>query len=210
VAEISFAVRVSNSGPLTSDRHLNRGAMEAEQMGFDSISLHDHVVWNNDIGRRRISSGAHEPLCDGQSADFFESLTTIGYLAAKTSTAQPATLDHLSGGRLIAGVGLGSRASKEPSEFDEAMRAIWTQPLASHTGDHISFKDGDPSKATPAAGTGALGRRVDGRRPAYRQGGDECLAGCRRPKWPVVQRLCGRRQSSMTRSRMAPPSRSRS
>ena len=73
---------------------------------------------------------------------------------------QLATLDHLSGGRLIAGVGLGSKASKESSEFDvfgvpfsarakmtdefiDAMRAIWTQPLASYSGDHIAFKDAE-------------------------------------------------------------------
>lgn len=35
--------------------------------------------------RHHISSGAHEALDSDQSADFYEALTTIGYLAAKTS-----------------------------------------------------------------------------------------------------------------------------
>ena len=82
---------------------------------------------------------------------------------------QLATLDHLSGGRLIAGVGLGSKASRESSEFDvfgvpfsararmtdefvEAMRAIWTQPLASYSGDFIAFKARRSSPATAEAG----------------------------------------------------------
>jgi probable F420-dependent oxidoreductase len=147
--------------------------------GNCSIFLHDHVVWSTDMHRHHISLGAHEALGDDQSADFFESLTKIGYLAAKASTVrigvaclimptrnpiyaakQLATLDHLSGGRLIAGVGLGSKASKESSEFDvfgvpfsarakmtdefiDAMRAIWTQPLASYSGDHFAFKDAE-------------------------------------------------------------------
>jgi probable F420-dependent oxidoreductase len=179
VAEVSFGVRVPNSGPLTSVANITRAATEAEQMGFDSIFLHDHVVWSTEMHQHHISSGAHEALVDDQSADFFESLTTIGYLAAKTSRVrigvaclimptrnpiyaakQLATLDHLSGGRLIAGVGLGSKASRESSEFDvfgvpfsararmtdefvEAMRAIWTQPLASYSGDFIAFKDAE-------------------------------------------------------------------
>ena len=80
MAEISFAVRVSNSGPLTSVRRPTRAAVESEQMDFDSIFLHDHVVWSTDMRRRHISSGAQGALGDGQSADFFESHTTIGYL----------------------------------------------------------------------------------------------------------------------------------
>jgi probable F420-dependent oxidoreductase len=179
VAEVSFGVRVPNSGPLTSVDNITRAATEAEQMGFDSIFLHDHVVWSTAMHRHHISSGAHEALADDQSADFFESLTTIGYLAAKTSRVrigvaclimptrnpiyaakQLATLDHLTGGRLIAGVGLGSKASKESSEFDvfgvpfsararmtdeyvEAMRAIWTEPLASYSGRYVEFKDAE-------------------------------------------------------------------
>ncbi|ANW65510.1 hypothetical protein BCA37_19760 [Mycobacterium sp. djl-10] len=168
-----------NSGPLSSVANINRAAVEAEEMGFDSIFLHDHVVWSTEMHRHHISSGAHEALDSDQSADFYEALTTIGYLAAKTSRVrigvaclvmptrnpiyaakQLATLDHLSGGRLIAGVGLGSKASKESSEFDvfgvpfsararmtdefvEAMRAIWTQPLATFSGQHVEFKDAE-------------------------------------------------------------------
>lgn len=179
VAAVSFGVRVPNSGPLTSVENITRAATEAEEMGFDSIFLHDHVVWSSEMHRHHISSGAHEALSADQSADFFESLTTIGYLAAKTSRVrigvaclvmptrnpiyaakQLATLDHLSGGRLIAGVGLGSKASQMSSEFDvfgvpfsararmtdefvEAMQAIWTQPLASYSGQYVSFMDAE-------------------------------------------------------------------
>lgn len=179
MSSISFGVRVPNSGPLSSVANITRAAVEAEEMGFDSIFLHDHVVWSNEMHRHHISSGAHEALDDSQSADFYEALTTIGYLAAKTervrigvaclvmptrnpiyAAKQLATLDHLSGGRLIAGVGLGSKATKESSEFDvfgvpssaraqmtdefvEAMRAIWTEPLASYSGRHIEFKDAE-------------------------------------------------------------------
>jgi probable F420-dependent oxidoreductase len=179
MSNVSFGVRVPNSGPLASVANISRAAVEAEEMGFDSIFLHDHVVWSNEMHRHHISSGAHEALGDDQSADFYEALTTIGYLAAKTTRVrigvaclvmptrnpiyaakQLATLDHLSGGRLIAGIGLGSKASKESSEFDvfgvpfsararmtdefvEAMRAIWTEPLASYSGRHVEFKDAE-------------------------------------------------------------------
>lgn len=179
MAKVSFGVRVPNSGPLASVENIARAGVEAERMGFDSIFVHDHVVWSSAMHRHHISSGAHEALSDDQSADFYESLTTIGYLAAVTSRVQIgvaclvmpmrnpiyaakqlATLDHLSGGRLIAGVGLGSKASLESNEFEvfgvpfsrrgpmtdeyvEAMRAIWEQPLASYDGRFVSFTDAE-------------------------------------------------------------------
>ena len=179
MTQVSFGVRVPNSGPLASVENIARAATEAEAMGFDSVFVHDHVVWSTAMHRHHISSGAHEALTDDQSADFYESLTTLSYLAALTSRVQLgvaclvmptrnpiyaakqlATLDHLSGGRLIAGVGLGSKASHESSEFDvfgvpfsrrasmtdefvEAMKAIWTEPLASYEGRHVSFRNAE-------------------------------------------------------------------
>jgi probable F420-dependent oxidoreductase len=176
MAEVSFGVRVPNSGPLSSVENIARAAREAEELGFDSIFVHDHVVWSTEMHRHHISSGAHEALADDQSADFYESLTVLSYLAAITSRVklgvaclvmptrnpiyaakQLATLDHLSGGRLLAGVGLGSKASYESDEFGvfgvdfrkrgrmtdeyiEAMRAIWEQPLATYHGEFVSFE----------------------------------------------------------------------
>jgi probable F420-dependent oxidoreductase len=179
MAKISFGIRVPNSGPLSGVENIVRTAQKAEELGFDSIFVHDHVVWSTEMHRHHISSGAHEALADDQSADFYEALTVIGYLAAVTSRVQLgvaclvmptrnpiyaakqlATLDHLSNGRLIAGVGLGSKASQSSNEFEvfevdftkrasltdeyiDAMRAIWTQPLATYHGKHINFEDAE-------------------------------------------------------------------
>src|SRR4051794_29973194 len=179
MAKVQFGVRVPNSGPLSSVENIVRAAKEAERLGFDSIWVHDHVVWSSEMHRHHISSGAAEALADSQDADFFEALTMLAYVAAHTeairlgvaclvvpcrnpiyAAKQLATLDHITGGRLIAGVGLGSKASMDSKEFDvfgvptskrgvmtddylQAMRAIWTQPLASYDGRFISFRDAE-------------------------------------------------------------------
>ncbi len=179
MTRISFGVRVPNSGPLASIDNIVRAALDAEEMGFDSIFVHDHIVWSSEMHRHHISSGAHEALADDQSADFYESLTTLAYLAAVTKRVklgvacivvptknpiylakQAATLDHWSGGRLLLGVGLGSKATEASDEFEvfgvdfaqrgpmtddyiRAMKAIWEQGLASYEGRFVRFKDAE-------------------------------------------------------------------
>jgi probable F420-dependent oxidoreductase len=179
MAKVQFGVRVPNSGPLSGVENIVRAAKEAERLGFDSIWVHDHVVWSSEMHRHHISSGAAEALAESQDADFFEALTMLAYVAAHTeairlgvaclvvpcrnpiyAAKQLATLDHITGGRLIAGVGLGSKASMDSKEFDvfgvptskrgvmtddylQAMRAIWTQPLATYDGRFISFQDAE-------------------------------------------------------------------
>lgn len=179
MTQVSFGVRVPNSGPLASVENISRAATEAEALGFDSVFVHDHVVWSSAMHRHHISSGAHEALLDDQTADFYEALTVLGYLAGVTrrvqlgvaclvmptrnpiyAAKQLASLDHLSGGRILAGVGLGSKATFESDEFEvfgvpftkrgritdeyiEAMKAIWEQPLASYNGEFVSFKDAE-------------------------------------------------------------------
>jgi probable F420-dependent oxidoreductase len=179
MAKVQFGVRVPNSGPLSSPENVVRAAKEAERMGFDAVWVHDHVVWSSEMHRHHISSGSAEAITDDQTADFYEALTTLAYLAAETervalgvaclvmplrnpiyAAKQTATLDHLSKGRLIVGVGLGSKASMDSNEFDvfgvsttrrgtmtddymQAMLAIWTQPLASYDGRYVQFKDAE-------------------------------------------------------------------
>src|SRR3990170_7379938 len=177
--KISFGVRVPNSGPLSSVENIVKATKTAEELGFDSVWVHDHVVWSSEMHRHHISSGAAEALSDAQEANFFEAITMLAYLAAETQTIQlgvaclvlpcrnpvyaakqTATLDWLCNGRLIVGVGVGSKATRESSEFavfgvplkgrgfrtDEyikAMKAVWTQPMASFEGKNISFKNAE-------------------------------------------------------------------
>jgi len=177
--KIQFGVRVPNSGPLSSVENIVKATKQAEELGFDSIWVHDHVVWSSEMHRHHISSGAAEALTDTQDANFYEATTMLSYLAAETkkitlgvaclvmpcrnpiyAAKQYATLDWLAKGRLIVGVGLGSKATRESDEFGvfgvsydkrgdrtdeyiEAMKAIWTQPAASYRGNFIQFKDAE-------------------------------------------------------------------
>ena len=179
MSKIQFGVRVPNSGPLCAKENIVKAAKEAENLGFDSVWVHDHVVWSSEMHRHHISSGATEAISEDQDANFFEALTTLAYLGAETKTIalgvaclvmpcrnpvyaakQTATVDWLCNGRLIVGVGLGSKATRESSEFEvfgvpmkprtrrtneyiEAMKAVWTQPLASYEGKYISFKNAE-------------------------------------------------------------------
>lgn len=177
--QIQFGVRVPNSGPLAAKENIVKATQQAEEMGFDSVWVHDHVVWSSEMHRHHISSGAAEALSDTQDANFFEALTTLAYLAAETkrirlgvaclvlpcrnpvyAAKQCATLDWLCDGRLVVGVGLGSKATRESSEFDvfgvplkgrgfrtdeyiKAMKAVWTQTMASFEGKNIGFKNAE-------------------------------------------------------------------
>src|SRR6266542_1581588 len=128
--KISFGVRVPNSGPLSSIENIVKATKSAEEMGFDAIWVHDHVVWSTEMHRHHISSGAFEAITDSQEANFFEATTILSYLAAETkkivlgvaclvmpcrhpiyAAKQYSTLDHLANGRLLIGVGLGSKAN---------------------------------------------------------------------------------------------------
>ncbi len=179
MGKFEFGIRVPNSGPLSSKENIVRAAQNSEELGFDTVWLHDHVVWSSEMHRHHISSGATEAITDAQEANFFECMTTMSYLAAKTkdiqigvaclvmplrnpiyAAKQCATLDHLCDGRLLVGVGLGSKATRESSEFDvfevseksrgnrtdeyiEAMKAIWTQPMASYEGKFLKFDNAE-------------------------------------------------------------------
>jgi len=55
---VTFGVRVPNSGPLASTESIVAVAREAESLGYDSIWVHDHLTWSDEIHRTHISSGA--------------------------------------------------------------------------------------------------------------------------------------------------------
>ncbi len=125
--KISFGVRVPVSGPLASRDNIVDVTKTAEGLGFDAIWVHDQITWSREQNSHHVSSGSVEAVVPGKDPDFFESVTTLSYLAGLTKTIklgiavvvlplrnpvvaakQLMNLDVLSGGRLILGVGTGA------------------------------------------------------------------------------------------------------
>ncbi|MYE52296.1 MAG: LLM class F420-dependent oxidoreductase, partial [Gammaproteobacteria bacterium] len=135
--------------------------VRAEALGFDSLWVNHHVL---NVGYVRDRLG---------ELPYHDALVMLTWLAAKTSRVtlgtsvlvmpylhpmslakQLATLDHLSGGRLVVGLGVGSLPEENAAlgvpyesrgafcnEFLEVLRLLWTESGASFTGQHFSFTD---------------------------------------------------------------------
>jgi probable F420-dependent oxidoreductase len=112
-------------GPFASAENMARFALEGEAMGYDYLTLSDHIVIPSDIQARYPYSETGEFPLLGRG-NWYEQLTSAAYIAAKTSrirlvtsvmvvphrpavlTAKIlATIDLLSNGRLIVGCGTG-------------------------------------------------------------------------------------------------------
>jgi alkanesulfonate monooxygenase SsuD/methylene tetrahydromethanopterin reductase-like flavin-dependent oxidoreductase (luciferase family) len=101
-------------------------AAEAEQAGWDGAFFWDHLVWDADLGL-----DVHDPwVLLGAVAARTERLR-LGTLVTPLARRRPwmvarhlITLDHLSGGRAVLGVGLGEPADADFADFgDPAGRA---------------------------------------------------------------------------------------
>ncbi len=132
----------------------------AEELGYDSVWGNDHITTQTYVKER------------GERPNFYEPLIVYSYLSAVTERVklgtgvivaplrnpvifakQVSTLDHISRGRLILGLGIG--AYREEFEafggkgrrgdiLDEcvlALRALFDKSVASFHGRHIEFSD---------------------------------------------------------------------
>lgn len=116
---------VPTSGPLTDPDSIARIATEAEALGFDYLTLSDHLIIPRDINSRYPYSETGE-FPSGALADRHEQLMEAMFVAAVTSRVRLvtsvmvvphrpavltakllATLDVLSKGRLTLGIGAG-------------------------------------------------------------------------------------------------------
>src|SRR2546427_6811865 len=139
-------------------------AQLAERVGFDSVWGNDHMTTQRYVQREWP-----------QPPNFYEPLITFTWVAARTEriklatgiivlpmrtmpvlAKQVATLDQLSGGRMILGVGTGAyreeyealypdaRDARRGEIVDEGMRALrllFTERKASFRGKHVRFQD---------------------------------------------------------------------
>ncbi len=135
-------------------------ARMAERAGFDWVSCSDHVAVP-------VSRAA------AMGASWFDAGSTLAFVAGATTrirllshvlvlpyrhplvvAKQYGTLDHLSGGRVILGVGSGhlkpeftvlgadfARRGALTDEYLAAIAAAWTEEVASFAGETLTFRD---------------------------------------------------------------------
>lgn len=133
---MKVGIRLPNSGPLAAADSILFSAKLAEKLNYDSVWVHDHIVWGTEQHSGHLSSGSAEALSPSQQPNFYESLTTISTIAGCTERVklgvavvvlplrnpvvfakQTSIIDVLSGGRLIVGVAPGAPKITE-KEFE--------------------------------------------------------------------------------------------
>ncbi len=169
---MKFGVSTLSRGIYTSRDAYMAVAQAAERAGFDFMSVNDHLIVPGKLGsaypytQGGVWSAAEHGHC-------FDVITALAFLAGCTSrlrlltsvmvvphrpviaTAKMlATLDVLSGGRLILGAGAGwmkeefallgapfEDRGRATDEYLEAFKVLWTQERPSYSGKHVNFSD---------------------------------------------------------------------
>jgi len=169
---MKFGIIFANTGPFTEPAAALTMARAAEAAGFESLWTVEHtVVPAGYESTYPYDRSGRMPGSD--DAPIPDPLVWLSYLASATSTInlatgiliQPqrnpvvlakevATLDHLSGGRVQLGVGVGwleeefdaigipfAERARRTDDGVAAMRALWSQDQASYEGEFTSFRD---------------------------------------------------------------------
>jgi alkanesulfonate monooxygenase SsuD/methylene tetrahydromethanopterin reductase-like flavin-dependent oxidoreductase (luciferase family) len=126
---VRFAV---NLPPFTEARAVVELAVEAEHAGWDGFFLWDHLHW-----RRADELEVHDPwtilaavAARTQRIVLGTMVTPLARRRPQTIAKQLATLDHLSGGRVVLGVGVGEPGDEDFGVFgDPADRRVRAQVL---------------------------------------------------------------------------------
>ena len=168
---MQFGLHLPASSAGVKPEELVQFARKAEELGFYCITVADHVIVPKNI------SVPYPYTVDGKypgTGYHLETLMTIGFLAGATTrvrfvtsvmiapyrnpviTAKMlASLDVLSGGRIIVGLGVGwmkeefenlqapayQERGRVTDEYIQAFRELWTKETPSFKGKYCSFSD---------------------------------------------------------------------
>lgn len=151
-----------NFGEASGPENMARVAQAAEAAGYESVWTGEHIV---------LPDPQAPPSPAAPETPFVDTAVALSYLAAVTDTIklgsgiiilpqrQPAVLtkslasvDHVSNGRLIFGIGVGylepemtacstpmGRRGDRADEYLAAMRTLWSGDAVSFDGDFVSF-----------------------------------------------------------------------
>lgn len=180
---MKFGLMFANTGPFAGAHGVVDLATAAEASGFESLWTVEHVIWPEQYSSRYPYAPSGK-MAGTSATPIPDPLVWLSFAAAHTTdiklatgilllpernplvTAKAtATLDVLSGGRLILGVGVGwlqeefealgipfeDRGARTDDHI-AAMRALWASDDASHHGTHSTF-DNVSSNPKPHHGT---------------------------------------------------------
>ncbi len=170
---MKYGFTVPGRGPLASPDSLITIAKHAEELGYDSISMGDHILVPNNIDSTYpYTEGGEFP--GSATGSSMEQITALSFLAGATEKVRLATsvlivphrnplvaakalatLDLLSQGRLIVGIGVGwmreefealgippfEERGAVTDEYIQAFKELWTSENPSFEGKYIGFSD---------------------------------------------------------------------
>jgi probable F420-dependent oxidoreductase len=166
-----YGVHVNSGSSVTDPAVLRDMAQLAEELGFSTILIGDHVVPARQIQTPFPLKIDNPPWEVYQEHDWPDCFVTLAYLAAATQTLRLgtsvillpyrhpavtakmfATLDRLSGGRLICGVGIGwmqdefaflgipfAERAAMSDEYVRVIKALWTDEHPRITGRYVTI-----------------------------------------------------------------------
>ncbi len=151
-----------NSWGLDTPQRVIDLAVRADELGAHSLWVSHHVLHRGFVDERLGGKPYHDPLvmltafaAATSRARLGTSVLVVPYLHPMPTAKALATIDHLSGGRVDVGVGVGSLRVEHDdvaqvpfeqrggygNEFLEVMKLLWSEEAASFSGRYFSFED---------------------------------------------------------------------
>lgn len=168
---MKFGFALAGRGPLASGDALVRTANKGEELGYDAVLMGDHILVPKEINSTYPYTASGE-FPGGGAGDAMEMITLLAYVAGQTSKIRLvtsvlivpyrpallaakalATLDVLSGGRLVVGIGVGwmreefealdippfEQRGAVTDEYIRAFKELWTSDAPHFEGRYVSF-----------------------------------------------------------------------
>ena len=152
-----YGLYVPNFGRSAEPAVLSEMALEAERSGWDGFFLWDHLVeWDHRVPLYDSFTILAAIAVKTKRIRIGTTVTPLPRMKPWTVARQTASLDHLSNGRLVLGVGLGGKESCDYGRFGEAddnrvlaekldesldiITGLWTGKQFSYTGKHYQLE----------------------------------------------------------------------
>jgi probable F420-dependent oxidoreductase len=155
-----FGIWLPNCRHLATPAIIRHTAVRAEQLGYDSVWVSDHVVVPSaNVGN--FGETVFDPLITlgvvagaTNRVRLGTTVLIVPYRQAVVTAKMVSSLDALSGGRVVLGVGAGWVAAESAmlgvpfaergsmtDEYLRAMQELWTSPSPSFAGKYVRFDD---------------------------------------------------------------------